>query len=370
MAGAADNEKRRFVDRIRAITFKECKDEGADFITKAWVAERLQRSTTFVQDNWNNNPYNCEMNKNNIGRGGYSLNEHEKRVIRISSGHVGNSCRKLAKKISSRRLGPDGDGPARMTVYRYLKSQQFKPFHVIKKPLKTEQNKEDRLWFCDFLSLWGQDDFLHLACSDEFFIWIQQKPNHQNDRIWALTVNDIEEHERYRLLAGHSRCIGLFICFTAKKMMWVIKDQGESWTGDYFRETIIRENLVPFLENEENVIDREQVTFLHDKAPCVKALATQQMLRDFNIDFFNNTQWPGNSPDLNPCENLGSIVKDRVESKMHNERDRFSMPTFSRVLNSVLENLRNENTLFEALLRSFPDRLAAVVAARGGHTKY
>ena len=58
----------------------------------------------------------------------------------------------------------------------------------------------------------------------------------------------------------------------------------------------------------------ESVVFLHDKVPCMSALATQALLKESNIDFFANTQWPGNSPDLNPTENLGAIIKDRPEA--------------------------------------------------------
>ena len=89
--------------------------------------------------------------------------------------------------------------------------------------------------------------------------------------------------------------------------MWVIKENGQSWNGEYFR-SILSESVLPFLRDEESVIDPSQVTFLHDKAPCFKASATQQMLKSEGIDFFDTTEWPGNSPDLNPCENVGAII--------------------------------------------------------------
>jgi hypothetical protein len=33
------------------------------------------------------------------------------------------------------------------------------------------------------------------------------------------------------------------------------------------------------------------------------------------INFFYNSQWPANSPDLNAAETVGAIVKQRVEEK-------------------------------------------------------
>ena len=70
------------------------------------------------------------------------------------------------------------------------------------------------------------------------------------------------------------------------------------------------ECVIPFLQDPQNVLDVPQVTFLHDKAPYMKALRTQNLLKDSNIDFFGNEEWPGNSSNLNACQNIGSIVKD------------------------------------------------------------
>lgn len=364
-----DSEERRYIDRIRAITFKEAKDEGANFITRQWVANRLERSETFVKDNWNRDAYNCKMDKRQIGKGGTVLNEHERRICRMSGGTQGNSIRKLTKRIVTAR-GDEARKIHHTTVYRYMKSIEMVPFHVIRKPLKTEQNKEDRLWFCEFLADWGEDDFLHVACSDEFFVYLIRKPNSQNDRVWATSLNEINDHERYRLTVAHPSCIGLFVCFTAKKMMWVIKENGDSWTGEYFRNKILNDNLIPFLRDPDNVIDVDQVTLLHDKAPCFKALQTQQMLKEENIDFFDNTQWPGNSPDLNPCENLGAIIKQRAEANIHQQNDPLTTETLKNHLQNVLVDLQNDSGLFQCLLKSFPARLAAVQHARGGHTNY
>lgn len=69
-----DNEKTRFVDRIRAITFYQAKQNGADFITKRWVVEKLGRSEEFVKRMWKMD----KMKKENIGRGGNRIIEHGK----------------------------------------------------------------------------------------------------------------------------------------------------------------------------------------------------------------------------------------------------------------------------------------------------
>ena len=45
-------------------------------------------------------------------------------------------------------------------------------------------------------------------------------------------------------------------------------------------------------------------TFLHDGAPCHKSHMSMNRLRSHKINLID---WPGNSPDLNPIENLLSI---------------------------------------------------------------
>ncbi|CAF4227445.1 unnamed protein product, partial [Rotaria magnacalcarata] len=46
----------------------------------------------------------------------------------------------------------------------------------------------------------------------------------------------------------------------------IIKDKGESWT--------------------DNVIDPDEVIFVHDKAPCMRANKTQRLLQDNDVKFW------------------------------------------------------------------------------------
>lgn len=86
-------------------------------------------------------------------------------------------------------------------------------------------------------------------------------------------------------MVKNQSCIGICIIFTCKRLFWVIKNKGESWTGQYFRDTILTQNVFPFLKNEDNVIDTDDVIFVHDKAPCMRANKTQHLLQDNNVKF-------------------------------------------------------------------------------------
>ena len=74
---------------------------------------------------------------------------------------------------------------------------------------------------------------------------------------------------------------------------------------------------------------------------------------------------PSPYPDLNACENLGAIVKDRVEKRLAGTNEHFDA-----ALTRILGDLEFDTQLFISLLESYPARLEAVKKAGGGHTKY
>lgn len=362
-----DSENARMVDRIRATAFLEAREAGAKFITKKWVSDRLKRSEDWVKDNWRKNPLECFTDFSKCGRPEI-LSQESKDIVYASTGLQRKSCRELSKQILLRRE----KNRSHCTVYRFLRKQGFKPFHVISKPLKTNLNRENRLFLAEFAKDYDETDFLHFAFSDEFFIYSIRKPNHQNDRVWALEPGEIEDGEHFRGVVKYPSCIGIFLMFTAKRLLWVIKDQGQSWDGNYFRQTVLGQNVLPFLSDPDNVLIVGETTFVHDRAPCMKANSTQKYLEDNHIEFWGNNLWPGNSPDLNPTENLGEILKDKVEALMHQEAGpgRYSQENLRKNLNSALLDLEYDENLFQNLLCSMPERLRQVRDSHGGETDF
>jgi hypothetical protein len=116
------------------------------------------------------------------------------------------------------------------------------------------------------------------------------------------------------------------------------------WDGNYFRNTILRENVIPFLSDAQNVLDSRKGILL--------AIATQQFLIESGLNFWGNDFWAGNSPDLNPAEHIGSIIKDEVESRMLREdkEHRFSYNVLFNILREVLVSIENNSQLFVNLL--------------------
>jgi hypothetical protein len=308
-----DDEQQRTVDRIRAIAYREAMYAGATFINRKWIATKVRRSETWVTDNWKKHFEDCFTS---FGEGRpLKLSQESRDVVETSGGKRRRSNCDVAKVILESR----GKRVDPRTIGRYRERMGFVAYHVRPKPMKTLLNIENRLWFCEFVSDWSEEDFLHLAPSDEFYIWSMRRPNIQNDRVWSRSLNEITADERYQEMSKHPNCVGIFVCFTALRMMWIVKEQGDSWTGEYFRESVLKNAVVPFLNNRRNVLSVKDVCFLHDKAPCFTANATQDLLTKSGLDLFTATECPGASPDLNAAEHFGAVLKDKVESLMIQE---------------------------------------------------
>jgi hypothetical protein len=223
MAGAYDTEQQRIIDRIRCIAFREARDAGASFIDREWIAKKIHRTTRFITEWWEKSYDQCYADYSNTGPK-LKLSAASQNIILQSSNRQRKSCSIVAKEIAEKQK----EYVTPMTINNYRRREGSKPFHVIPKTLKTETHISDQLWLCDWLKDWTEEDFLHLAPSDEFYVWAVRRPNYQNDRIWAKSVENIEEDERYREMVKNRACIGIFAMFTCKRLLWVIKDKGES----------------------------------------------------------------------------------------------------------------------------------------------
>ena len=99
-----------------------------------------------------------------------------------------------------------------------------------------------------------------------------------------------------------------------------------------------------------------------DNAPCHVAARTRAWYSDNNV---HRMDWPAQSPDLNPTEHLW----DRLERAI---RERPVRPTNIKDLTTVLIEEWNKLPLevLQKHVDSMPCRVAAVISAKGGPTRY
>lgn len=377
MPDTGDLQLKQEFDRAKLAAFKDVhtaqKQSSTWKITQKWVADNLGRSVGFVKKWWNVDiNHNTYQTDKRSGIPATTLsNQLQAQILRFCKNQRKRGTRKCAKYVN--RNGTNN--VSHQTIWHFLRASQLKPRHRRNVPMLSALNITHRLELADFLSNLTDDQWLNMVVMDEFFIYMQRKINSKNDVIWTDDPSECE-NLFYNPVPRNSVCIGVCIIMSCKTISWLIKDQGQSWDGEYFRQSVIPW-VEDFMTDTDCVEDPDLACLVHDCCPGWSARATQQQMEETGIDFIKATgygRWGGNSADLNTIENCGGSVMEAVETELMNEpvsQTQTQRQVLLKVLRRVLRRYkRNNQDYFRKLVLSFPDRLAKMVANGGKSIKY
>uniref|UniRef100_A0A674EGJ2 Paired domain-containing protein n=1 Tax=Salmo trutta TaxID=8032 RepID=A0A674EGJ2_SALTR len=223
-----------------------------------------------------------------------------------------------------------------------------------KKPLLSRKNIRDRLIFCKRYRDWTAEDWGKVIFSDEspFQLFgasgkklVRRRGEHYHQSFVMPTVK-------------HPETIHVWGCFSAKGVgSLTILSRNTAMDKEWYQH-ILREQLLPTIQEQ---FGDDQCLFQHDGAPCHKAKVITKWLGEQNIAILG--PWPGNSPDLNPIENLWSILKRRVDKQK---------PTNSDKLQALImqEWAAISQDVAQKLIDSMPGRIAEILKKEGQYCKY
>src|SRR3984957_13248717 len=269
----------------------------------------------------------------------------------ISSGKADTAVdvTKALKNITNQSLSAQ-------TVCCSLKAAGLKAVAKKKKPFLSKRHKKERMDFALAHQDWTVEDWKKVVWSDE--TKINRLRSDGRKWVWKKAGEGLSD----RLVQGTQKFGGgsvmVWGCMLWDGPGYACKIDGRM-DGDLYLKILeddFQASLSYYGKSAGDVI------FQQDNDPkhtCKKAKAW------FQDNDFNVLLWPAQSPDLNPIEHLWDHLKRRLSE--HEVAPKGILELWERVEE---EWNKIDVEVCQNLIESMPRRVAAVLKAKGGYTKY
>ena len=242
------------------------------------------------------------------------------------------------------------------TCRRALRKEGLRSYVKRRKPGLTKRHIRARLEFAQRYSSWTVEDWHRVIFSDE--TKINRFGSDGREWVWSSQNEDLTDRTVRGTVKFGGGSIMMWGCITYKGVGNACRIEGNM---DSFLYTEILEG--EFLQTVMDYsFEKENVIFQHDNDPKHTSRLATKWLKDSKIQVLN---WPAQSPDLNPIENLWQELKRRLNGYAQ----------WPDSIQELWERIEIEWERIPAekcaqLIDSMPARIAAVLKAKGGHTKY
>ena len=279
------------------------------------------------------------------------IRKTSKRANNILKRTVESQTSTTARKIKEENPGAFA-GVSVRTVSRRLHELGYNSYKRTKKPLITKKQKVKRCNFAKKYGQWTDEQWLRVLWSDEANFNITCN---RNSRVYRRKGSDPLDPRYIESTVKHPDTIMVWGCFTGLGPgKLVVLPPNVRMNAEIYMD-LLAEHL-----HESFELTGAQV-FQQDGAPCHTARAVKDWLSVCEIPVIND--WPGNSPDINPIENLWSIIKKDLQKK-----DVSSLPRLEAAIRESWANIPPQ--YLHNLALSLPKWLQQVLKRKGGSTKY
>ena len=267
-------------------------------------------------------------------------------ILNRTKGKQRASNRKVATAVSDFYGVPI----SRETVRTLVHAARLRPRRRTPKPLMRRGMKYKRRKFC---KKYRNYNWNHVLFVDEASFWCFELPNRKHDIIWLPIGHKREptpkvaHGDKLHVFGGFSASgVRIFHIFTGKYTAAVYID-------------ILQQVVKPIIDDH-----KEEVVYVCDNSPIHTAKKAQAWLTDNIPSHIPRTDWPPNSPDLNPIENAWARLKDHVATQ-----EPMNFEELKKAVKKAWIAVMTKEYCQE-LADSMPRRLTRVHAANGAPIKY
>ncbi len=216
------------------------------------------------------------------------------------------------------------------------------------KPLLNQRQRQKHLTWAMEKKNWTVDQWSKVLFSDE------SKLSFQGSRVWGKSGE-----------AQNPCCLKSSVKFPQSVMIWAAMSSAGVGPLCFLKSTvnaaIYQEILEHFmLPSADKLYGDADFIFQQDLAPAHTTKGTKSWFNDHGVTVLD---WPANSPDLNPIENLWGIVKRKMRDTRPNNADELKA-----AIKATWASIPPQQC--HKLITSMPRRIEAVIKAKGAPTKY
>jgi hypothetical protein len=242
------------------------------------------------------------------------------------------------------------------TVRRNLREIGMKAVVKRKRPFLKPRHRRERLQWAERCKEFTLEDWKRVIWSDE----VKINRLGSDGRTWVY--KDVGEELNDRLVKSTVKFGGgnvmMWGCMLWDGVGYATRIEGKMDAELYT--SILEDELQQSVEYYDK--SPTDMVFQQDNDPKHKSARATKWLDESG---FTIMKWPAQSPDLSPIEHLWNYLKRRL--------DEYEIPPSSQ--NELWQRCEEEwekipKEVCQNLIESMPKRVAAVLKAKGGHTKY
>ena len=247
-----------------------------------------------------------------------------------------------------------------MTVMNALLELGYTRSAARRRPLLKVLDMKRRLKFARAHKSWTVEDWYRVIFTDEMSIKVGQE---RTSRVFVWRKKGEEYHkdcvdDRKRSTGG----MMFWGAFRGGKMgpgFFFELKKGQKINSVVYRDQVLLGPLKTFVDESRS--EGFNPIVMEDNAPVHKGACNEprKMLKWVTYEH------PPNSPDLNPIEHIWAYIKDQI-TRYHSHIT--SQAEMRRVVQEMWDNFRDAQ--WDGLIASMPARMKAVIAAKGGPTRY